>query len=327
MKRPLRIGLLGASNLAVSSIIEPAQKLENVEVRMVAARDYLRAKNYAQEHNIPIKARDYNELLKSGEIDLVYICLPNILHEEWGISAFENKINVLLEKPAAPNYDAAIRLLAAANKNNCRLIEGFHYYYHPLFGAIKNLLADKRLGEIKSFYAKLDVPLPPAQNLARWNPLMGGGVMRDIGCYPVHWARHLVGEFTPIHSEITIAETGVDEKLVAQIAFANGAIGTIDVSMTPHDGQRFSRLNLELSNGAIDVSNMVLPHFGHTLKWRIGEDWHQNEMSAQNPQTTETTFYYQLKAIRDALSSGDALPTEGDDIANNSKSIDAILNK
>ena len=321
MTRPLRIGLIGASNLAITSIIEPARKIGDVEITMVAAREISRANDYAAANNINSVAANYQELIKSGGVDLVYICLPNVLHEEWGTLALENKLHVLLEKPAAPDEAAAMRLLAAASKNNCRLIEAFHYHYHPLFTAIKQIVLDGNLGTIKSFNAKLDVPMPPSENAARWDKELGGGVMLDIGCYPVHWARHLVGEFEPIETITKFAETGVDEAVVAHVKFGNGAIGTIDVSMTPHNGQRYSRLKLEMTNGAIEVRNLVLPHYGHDFNWRIGDEWHHKEFKGG------TTYFYQLQAIKEAIKSGGKLPTEGDDILKNAQSIMAILNK
>lgn len=321
MTKPLRIGLIGASNLAITSIIEPARKIENTEVRMVAARDGSRAKQYAAANNIPLVANNYDELIESGEVDLVYICLPNVLHEEWAARALANNLHVLLEKPAAPNVAAVKNMLAASAQSNCRLIEAFHYHYHPLFSAIKQLVKSGNLGDVTSFNAKLDVPLPPSEYVARWDRALGGGVMLDIGCYPVHWARHLVGEFEPTRTQIKFAETGIDEAVRTEIAFADGATGSINVSMTPHDGPRYSRLNIEMTKGEIEVRNLVLPHYGHVFKWRQGDDWqHRNFIG-------ETTYYYQLEAIKNALETGGKLPTEGDDILKNSQAIMAILNK
>jgi predicted dehydrogenase len=321
MTKPLRIGLLGASNLAVSSIIEPAKKLENVEVTMVAARDAKRASAYAATNNIPLVAASYDELIKSGEVDLVYICLPNAMHEEWGISALENNLNVLLEKPAVTNPASATNLLAAAAKHNCRLIEGFHYYYHPLFGAVRQLVKSGNMGVVKALHATLDVPMPKSENAARWDKSLGGGVMLDIGCYPVHWARHLVGEFEPTNTQIKFAETGVDEAVATNLKFENGASGSIAVSMTPHERQRYSSLSIELSEGAIEIRNLVLPHYGHLFRWRTGDEWHQDELLG------ETTYYCQLEAIRNALSTNQPLPTEGDDIMKNAISIKSVLDK
>lgn len=321
MNKPLRIGLLGASNLAVASIIEPARKIANTEITMVAARDSSRAKAYAAANNIPLVASNYEELIESGEVDLVYICLPNVLHEEWAVRALANNLHVLLEKPAAPDTAAVRNLLAAAAQSNCRLVEAFHYHYHPLFGAIKQLVKSGTLGDVTSFNAKLDVPMPHSENATRWDKALGGGVMLDIGCYPVHWARHLVGEFEPKKTQIKFAETGVDEAVKTEIEFAGGATGSIDVAMTPHDGPRYSQLKIEMTKSEIEVRNLVLPHYGHIFKWRQGREWQQRDFMG------ETTYYYQLEAIKNAIETGAKLPTEGDDILKNSQAIMAILNR
>jgi predicted dehydrogenase len=60
---PIRIGILGAARITPKALIEPVEKLANVEVVRVAARNRDRAVTFAAEHNIAHVSDSYEELV------------------------------------------------------------------------------------------------------------------------------------------------------------------------------------------------------------------------------------------------------------------------
>ena len=83
----IRIGLLGASRISRGAIIEPAAKVDGVEVACVAARDPGRAAAFAKEHGIPHVEPDYEALIASDQVDLIYNGLPPCGHAPWSMAA------------------------------------------------------------------------------------------------------------------------------------------------------------------------------------------------------------------------------------------------
>ena len=315
----LRIGIIGASNIAKLVIIEPAKQIDDIEVYGIAARDKQKAQKYANENQIPFVFDDYNELLNCDEIDLIYISLPNNLHEKWALAALNAKKHVLIEKPAAENELSALKMVKCAADNERKFFEAFHYFHHPMFQKIIEITKQNDFGEIEWIEAKLDVPLSIDEFPTRWNKALGGGVMMDIGCYPVHWFRNILGEFEVINTRIQYAKTQVDEKVETHLEFNNGAKGLIDVSMIDHKGPRFSLLHIKSKNGELHARNIVLPHFGHELKWRIGNEWFESFKSEN------TTYFYQLNAIKSAILNGEKNICQDKDIINNIASIEKII--
>jgi predicted dehydrogenase len=57
------------------------------------------AKKYKVEHTYGYS--DYDECLRSGNVDAVYIALPNHMHPEYTIRAARAGVHVLCEKPMA----------------------------------------------------------------------------------------------------------------------------------------------------------------------------------------------------------------------------------
>ncbi|MCC6786242.1 MAG: Gfo/Idh/MocA family oxidoreductase [Hyphomonadaceae bacterium] len=315
----LRIGLLGASRIAPLAILEPAKHISGIEVVAVAARDSERARAFAATHGIAHAAASYDELIARNDVDLIYNALPIPLHETWTIAALAAGKHVLLEKPSAPTSKAAQRMVECAKAKGTRLIEAFHYRYHPLFERIL-ALAGSELGALKQAHAVIDVPVPQRPGEIRWDPAMSGGALMDLGCYPVHWLRTLGGELTIVTADITMAACGVDESALVQFRLANGADASLHCSMVPHDRGRLTTLTLTGQRGELFVRNPIAPQMGHELRWRLhGEaDW------CEETAVITTSYFHQLSAVALALRSGAALPTEGDDIVQNLAALEAI---
>lgn len=314
----LNIGLLGASRIAPSAILEACLLLPGVAVVAVAARDLDRARTYAVQHGIPNVEPSYAALLARDDLDLVYNALPIPLHEAWSVAALKAGKHVLLEKPSALTASQARTMVDAATLAGRRLIEGFHYRYHPLFARILEIVRSGDLGEIIRVDAVIDVPVPFRPGEIRWDPAMGGGALMDLGCYPVHWLRTLCGPFDVRSATIELAPTGVDQRVDATLGFLSGVEGTLTCSMTPHDRGRTTTLHVVGGRGELFVRNPITPQTGHELRWRTDGDW-RHETSVMT-----TSYFHQLAAVESALASGTPLPTEGDDIVDNLAAIEAI---
>ena len=56
----------------------------------------------------------YDEMLKSGHVDAVYIALPNSMHADYSIRAAKAGIHALVEKPLAVTVAECEAMIAAA---------------------------------------------------------------------------------------------------------------------------------------------------------------------------------------------------------------------
>ncbi|MEM9208997.1 MAG: Gfo/Idh/MocA family oxidoreductase, partial [Pseudomonadota bacterium] len=144
----MRIGLLGASRIGVDAIIKPAADVPGVEVCALAARSPARAAEYADEHAIPAIESDYAALVASPDIDLVYNGLPPSEHKSWTIAALRAGKHVLCEKPFALHADEAADMVRAADETGGKLIEAFHYRFHPLFHRVMEIRDSGVLGDL-----------------------------------------------------------------------------------------------------------------------------------------------------------------------------------
>ena len=256
----IRIGILGAARIAPKAVIHPASVRGDVTVRAVAARDMQRAKAFAEkysERRTTIEAFDsYQAVIDHPDIDLIYNPLPINLHAEWTIKALEAGKHVLCEKPFAMNIVEAKAMLAAAEQSGKRLIEAFHYRFHPAFQRLLDQVRAGEIGEIKSIDAVFNVWVGEDTGTEiRYLPETGGGAFMDLGCYPLSWALMLMdAEPETIDAEARLTDRGVDESLTATLKFAGGAVAKLQSSFAK--GQPFkAALEIEGTKGSIKFDN------------------------------------------------------------------------
>src|SRR5882757_1170520 len=143
----LRIGILGASRIAESAIVGPAAELGH-RLMVVAARDRSRAESFAEKYGIERVVDDYQAVIDDPEVDVVYNPLANSLHAPWNLAAIAAGKPVLSEKPFARDRIEAEEVAAASEAAGVTVLEGFHYYFHPVTQRAFELAGDGTIGDI-----------------------------------------------------------------------------------------------------------------------------------------------------------------------------------
>lgn len=313
----IRIGVLGAAGIAPPALIQPARRRGDVLVTAVASRRPEAAKQFAREHELQTAYGSYDELLDDDSLDVIYNALPPSEHARWTIAALEHGKHVLCEKPAAMNAQEARAMVAAADAAERRLMEAFHYYYHPLTAHVVDLVRSRQLGDIEEVQGTFAVQIPFDPASIRHDPAAGGGALMDLGCYPVHWLRTVMCEEPAVlQASATPNPLGVDETIEATMRFPSGATGRISASMAI-EGFAAS-LVVKGTAGSVEINNPLHPHYGHSVQLTV------DGVTSTATVDGQATYDYQLDALVTAIARGEDAPTSGADIIGNMAVIDAI---
>jgi len=316
----MRIGCLGAARIAPNALINPAKVRGGAVLQAVAARDRVRAEAFAREHGFARVADDYAALVAADDVDLVYNALPINLHAEWSIRALEAGKHVLCEKPFAMNAGEAGAMQDAAVKSGKRLIEAFHYRYHPAFIQCLAWLAGGAIGAVRHVEAVFNVPISDNDGAEiRHLPRTGGGSFMDLGCYPLSWTLMVMGASPErVEAAATLTPRGVDETMKATLAFVGGASARISCSMAL-DTRFAARMTITGETGEIGFVNPLAPQFDARLTLTV------NGKTTTAPVTRLATYAFQLDAVLTALETdGPTLPTEGAAILRQQQTLDAV---
>lgn len=178
----IRWGVLGTANIAVERTI-PAMAMTGVaQCIAIASRDPGRAEMVADRAGIPRAYGSYEELLADGDVDAVYVPLPNQLHVEWSERALQARKAVLCEKPLCLTADEVRELVRVRDSSKGLIEEALVFRNHPQWAWIERILREGRIGRplaVQGTIAKQF--LDPAD--IRNKPGLGGGATYDLGTY------------------------------------------------------------------------------------------------------------------------------------------------
>ena len=135
-------------------------------------------------------------LLTDSRVDLIDICLPTPMHEEWTLKALAAGKHVLLEKPIALDIKAAARMIAAAKKHRLHFMVAHVLRYFPEFKLIKDLVESGTHGPVLAAHFKRVISRP-----AWWSPkLIGrtGGPAIDLHIHDADFVQYLFGMPTAV---------------------------------------------------------------------------------------------------------------------------------
>jgi len=313
---PLRIGLLAASKIAVGAVLAPVKDRDDVIVTAVAARDPGRARVYAETHGIAGVADDYAALLSRDDVDVVYIGNPISGHAEWTIRAAEAGKAVLCEKAFALNADEARAMVTAAKAANRPLMEAFHYRFHNVIRRAEAIVRSKELGPLTRAEANFDAAIPYSPDEIRWRADAGGGALGDLGSYPSHALRTLIGAEPVVTGAEIEMQHGVDATVSARMIFPGEVQASLSCSMVP---ERFTAaLTLQGERGRLSIRNFLAPQMGCSFRVQIGED------TRDEPTDGPTTYAAQLEHLVQVMRDGITPLTGGDDAIANLVLMDAI---
>ncbi len=223
----VRWGLLSTARIN-RRLIPAIRATRRGQVAAVASRDEARAREYAENWKIPKAFGSYQAMLDSGEIDAVYIGLPNHLHAEWSIRAMEAGVHVLCEKPFAITLDEVDAMIAAHQRTGRVLAEAFMYRHHPQAHIVQDWINSGKLGELMLVRSIFTFSMEGSDDV-RLVPEWGGGALWDIGVYPVSLTQYVYGG-PPLHvsgSQIT-GSTGIDDTFAGLMVYPPSAAGGVE---------------------------------------------------------------------------------------------------
>ena len=198
MNRIIKWGLIGLGN-ASFNLANEFKNINNSELIAIASKTKDKLEQFKKKFNISNQNAysDYDNIFKNNDIDVIFIGLPNSMHEHFCLRALEYNKNVLVEKPITNNFESFLRIKKEFLKKNLLVEEGTANKYHPFYTDALNVLSNldqSKIYKIKSSFGndalggkkifgfrlkKIDT------NKRLFNQSLGGGAILDGGIYPI----------------------------------------------------------------------------------------------------------------------------------------------
>ncbi|WP_327371094.1 Gfo/Idh/MocA family protein [Streptomyces sp. NBC_01217] len=260
MTVPLRVGVIGCAGIAVRRMLPAFAADPGIEIAAVASRDPAKARQVAERFGCrPVHG--YDALLERDDVQAVYVPLPAALHAEWTEAALKTGRHVLAEKPLSTDRRRTAELLELAGAQGLVLMENVMFVHHHRHRAVRRLVADGAIGELRSFRAAFTIPPLPDGDI-RYDPELGGGALADVGVYPLRAALHFLGlELDVVGARFVRGAGRRVETSGAALLSTPGAV-TAQITFGMDDAYR-SAYELWGSEGSITVDRAFTPPADH----------------------------------------------------------------
>lgn len=244
--RRIRWGVLGCARIARILFNAAAQESRTGTLQAIASRDRAQADSWVEEYGYRTAYGSYGALLEDGDVDAVYIPLPNHMHAEWAIACAEAGKHVFCEKPVAMNAAEAERMMRAAEQAGVVFVENFSFRFHPRTARVREIIDSGSLGEVRSLVVSFHNKMRRGDNI-RYLPEMGGGVAMDLGAYAIAYSRFVYGcePVSVIASAAMDPVYGVDMSFNGVLDFGGGRMATFATSFETRGWQHARILGSE----------------------------------------------------------------------------------
>lgn len=192
-RKKIRYAVIGQgyiSQIAVLPAFVNASK--NSELVALISDDPVKLKKLSQTYKVSRIGtyEDYDALLKSGEIDAVYIALPNHMHCDYTVRAARAGIHVLCEKPMAVTDAECKKMIQACDKHRVKLMIAYRLHFEKANLSAMEIVQSGRIGEARLFNSLFTMQVRDQDNI-RLQKQTGGEPLYDIGIYCLNAARYI----------------------------------------------------------------------------------------------------------------------------------------
>ncbi|MEN8655947.1 Gfo/Idh/MocA family oxidoreductase [Streptomyces sp. 21So2-11] len=292
---PVRIGVLGCADIARRRMLPAMAAADGIEITAVAARDLARAEETARPYGCRA-VQGYEALLALPDVDAVYVPLPASLHAQWAGAALRAGKHVLAEKPLSCHRAQTAGLVELARAGGLALMENVMFVHHPQHAAVRELVADGAIGELRSFRAEFTVPRMPDGDI-RYRPELGGGALWDTGVYPVRAAVHFLGAGLRVVGARLTAADGIEVDTAGAALLETPEGVTAQLTFGLDHGYR-SAYELVGSKGRISVDRAFTPPADHRPVLRVEGPTGAREVSLDAHDQVRATVLAFASAVR-----------------------------
>lgn len=194
--------------------------MNNVRVAAVCDLNAEQGEALALEAGCPWYA-DCEAMLKKEKIDVMDICLPTFLHEQFALLGVSHHKHIFCEKPVTLTMESLEHMLSKAEEAGVQFAVGQAIRYWPEYVVAKKLYDSHELGEIK--YARSSrMSVHPKWSDWYRRPENSGGGLFDLHLHDVDFLCYLFGKVKSVYSSGKKNDVGCWNHVASILNFENG---------------------------------------------------------------------------------------------------------
>src|SRR5262245_2363940 len=190
--RKIRYAVVGLGHIAQVAVLPAfAHAGRNSVLTALVSDDSEKLRQLGQRYSVKLTYpyERYDDCLRSGDVDAVYIALPNSMHGEYSVRAANAGVHVLCEKPMAVTEKECQAMISAARKHKVKLMLAYRLHFEETNLKAIEIVKSGKLGEPRVFNSVFGLDVKEGN--IRTQADLGGGTLYDLGVYCINAARNL----------------------------------------------------------------------------------------------------------------------------------------
>ncbi len=241
------------------------------------------------------KYKDYKEMLKNEEIDLIGICTESGNHAYIALDCIEKNINIIIEKPIALSLTDVDKIIEASKRYNVKVCACHQNRFNKSVQKIREAVEANRFG--KMLHGTAHVRWNRGENYYKQAPWRGtweqdGGALMNQCIHNIDLLRWMMGnDITEVmgmtanlmHDYIEAEDLGM-----ALIKFANGSYGMIEGTTNIYPKNLEETLYLFGEKGTVKAGGKSV---NLIEEWMFNDDIDESEEVKRIYQENPTNVY------------------------------------
>jgi predicted dehydrogenase len=265
----VRYAVVGAGWISQEAFMPAVEQTGNSVMTAIVTGDLEKAKKLADFYGIEnvYPYAHYDEMLKAGVADAVYIALPNSMHADYAIRAANAGLHALVEKPLAVSIAESEAMIAAAAKAGVWLMTAYRLHNDPGTLEVLEMVRRGDIGDPRMFQSVLCFQADAGNH--RLKAEHWGGPLQDLGVYCINAARHIFAS-EPIEAVAMAGSDPGDARFTelaatvsAGLRFPGGRLANFHVSF---GGELTDIYRIIGSTGEIEVSSAYRFEVGRQVR-------------------------------------------------------------
>lgn len=253
-----KIALVGCGRIS-GRHVEAIAATDGVGVALVCDKLESRAKELAEKLGVPY-VTDYRKI---KDVDVVSVLTPSGLHPRHvsNIAELTNVPYIVCEKPLSLTLREAYEVYRRVEKAGKVLLPVYQNRYNPLVRTIKELLDSGKLGKIHQFICNVLWNRNDDYFNIDWHGTaeFDGGVLYTQASHYVDMLHYFFGEMAE-HKGIGGQLRGLEvfDSLSAVLSFKNGAVGSLNTTVSVYEKNYLTEFILVAEKGTIRLTGTNL---------------------------------------------------------------------
>jgi predicted dehydrogenase len=254
----VRYAVVGLGHIAQTAVLPAFSNAQNnSELVALISDDPRKLRELSKHYRVKNTCgyQDYEACLRTGELDAVYIALPNNLHREFAVRAANAGMHVLCEKPLALDEEECLDIIQACAENEVQLMTAYRLHFERSNLEAISIVQSGEIGQVRIFNSLFSTQVKEGN--IRLKKELGGGTLYDLGIYCINAARYLfraepteVLAFTANNGEARFRE--VDEMASGILRFPSERLATFTSSFGAADAAEYEVIGTE---GTLRLTN------------------------------------------------------------------------